>query len=305
MSFDEFLSQGWADHAADPRGVWDRLPRALALVEQPRHGAALAGLAAHVAGEHLGRFDDGVAFLEDLAGLPGWDAATPEAKAVRRLEAALHLCAGRKAEAARCEAQGRSGGSLPGASDRIRVLATAAAALAGQGRAEMALRWLEDARTLAAYGPGKEDPAARALAVAGNNLAVALEQKAERTPQERRLMLLAARTGRRWWEVAGGWREVERAEYRLAMSHLKAGDPASVALRHARACESIVKENGAEPGEAFFAKEVLARAHAAAGDRAAAHRARDDAAALLPRVEDEGFRSFCAAELASLDRALA
>jgi hypothetical protein len=303
MTLEEFVSKGWQDHATDAVGVFARLPEGIALVRERAHLPALAGLVVHVAGEHLGRWDDGLALLRPLATLPVWDPATPEAKAVRRAESVLHLCAGRAEESARLEAAGRSGGALPAASDRIRVLATAASALAAQAKVDDARRLLEEALALAAYGPGRSDPAARALAVTGNNLAAELESRLSRTPAERDLMLRAAHVGRTWWEVAGGWMEVERAEYRLAMSHRKAGEGAA-ALRHATRCREIVRENGDPPDEAFFAHEAMALAYAAVGDADAARRERDAAAARLPAIADEGFRAYCAGELAKLHGAL-
>jgi hypothetical protein len=37
-------------------------------------------------------------------------------------------------------------------------------------------------------------------------------------------MIFAAKTTRKYWEIAGTWLEIERAEYRLAMTYLAAGD---------------------------------------------------------------------------------
>ena len=69
------------------------------------------------------------------------------------------------------------------------------------------------------------------------------------------------------WERAGTWLEVERAEYRLALCWLAAGDPA-LGLQHARYCESIVQENGSAPLEVFFAAEALCLSARALGDTA-------------------------------------
>ena len=113
------------------------------------------------------------------------------------------------------------------------------------------------------------DPAVRALAVAGNNLAANLEEKAERSADERALMILAAQTGRRFWQRAGTWLETERAEYRLGMTWLAAGD-AGQARQHALACLAIVDaQTDAAPLERFFGHDVLARAERALGHTAA------------------------------------
>jgi len=90
----------------------------------------------------------------------------------------------------------------------------------------------------------------------------------------------------------------------LAMSNIKAGQ-AQAALGHARRCLAVVEEHGSEPGEVFFAQEAIARAQLAAGEVAAAREARAQMGEILPGVEDESFRSYCAGELAKLDEALA
>lgn len=303
MTFDEFVSRGWADHGADAEGVFARLPEGIPLIGEPGHIAAFAALATHVSGEHLGRWAEGVAILDRLERLAAFDVASPEGKAVARSKAVLHRCAGDRTEEERCFQASRSGGEVPEASDRIRVLAVAAAALAGQKRIEEAARDLEAAVALAGYGPASTDPAARALAIAGNNLACELEDLPALTKADVALMLRAAAIGREFWGIAGGWTEAERAEYRLAMSHIRAGDPQR-ALDHAARCLSIVSENGSDPGEEFFAHEAFSRARIAAGEIAAARLERDAMAALLARVSDGGFRRFCEQELAKLDRAL-
>jgi hypothetical protein len=306
MTLDEFVSRGWAEHATDAEGVMARLDQGVALLTAAHELPALASLITHVAGEHLGQWDDGIALLESIARTPAFDPSSPEGKAVRRSQAILHRCAGNHEEEERCLAASRTGGTTPDAdnSDRIRLLAVAASALLGQKRLADASRDFDAAVELASYGPGAKDPAARALAVTGNNLAVELENRATLTPEEQDLMLRAARVSRTFWKISGTWKEVERAEYRLAMSHIKAGH-AQTALAHAQRCQALVEENGSDPGEAFFAHEAIARAHLAADRIGAAREAREAMAALLPKVTDESFRTYCGGELAKLDDVLA
>lgn len=304
MDLDAFVGQGWNDHAKDPDGVWRRLPEGLALVQKAGDVPSLAGLAVHVSGEHLGRWDEGLAFLARLEALPVVAKGSPESKSLGRSKAILHRCKGDFAAADRLVLESRTGGDVPEASDRIRVLAVAAAALAGQRRTADALRDWKAALALAAYGPTKADPASRALAVTGNNLACDLEEKKGRTSEETALMLEAAATGRRYWEIAGTWREVSMAEYRLAMSLIQAGESRS-AVEHARLCVSIVDANESDPDQRYFSRDVLARALHAAGDRTAARAERDLAAAALPQMKDAGTREYCEGELAKLDQVLA
>lgn len=298
MDLDAFVSKGWQDHAGDPAAVFTRLPEGVPLVQTPAHAAALAGLIVHVAGEHLGRWGDGIALLERVRTHPACDPAAPEGRAVARSFAVLSRCAGDGA------AEARWLGADASSSERVRVLATAASALAGQRRVRQAAADFVEALRLAGDGLPGGDPGNRALAVTANNLAVELEERPARTPEETALMLEAARAGRRFWALAGGWLQVERAEYRLAMSHLAAGQAAR-ALEHAERCLAVVLENGADAVERVFAHEARARAKHALADATGARGARDEATAALGAVTDEGMRAQCAESLARLGRELA
>src|SRR5437867_10311520 len=94
MTLDAFVGNAWEEHARDAAAVWARLPEALPLVAKASDLPGLAGLATHVSGEHLGRWGEGVRFLERLGALAVFDAASPEGKAVARSMAVLHVCAG-------------------------------------------------------------------------------------------------------------------------------------------------------------------------------------------------------------------
>ncbi len=210
-------------------------------------------------GEHLGRWQDGIALQQRLAALPAGQADAMVVQTLRRFIASLALAAG---------AQDLRAGL--GDSERIRITALAAASLAGHDAAR-ALVLLQQALAEARdAGLPDDDPHARALAVAGNNLACTLEEKAARTPAERELMILAAQTARHYWAMAGTWLETGRAEYRLAMTWLQAGDPAQ-ARQHAAQCLALVQENDGPALERFFAWEAIGVAARAAGD-SGAHR---------------------------------
>lgn len=291
VDFDSLLNQAWDQHAGEPAAVADRLAReAPALADSSERVVALAHLAHHVYGAHLGRWANGRALLERLAALPAADASA--AAALARFIASLDLCGGRD--------DPRTGMA---ASDRIRVTALAAASLAEHDAAR-AGGWLAEATADAeAAALSAADPAVRELAVAGNNIAAALEEKAPRTAAERELMIAAAQAGRRWWALAGTWLETERAEYRLAMSWLQAGD-AERARRHAQQCLDIVQAHGSVALESFFGHEALARAERAAGDDAAAAQAVAAARSAFD-VLDEGDRGWCRATLDKLNASAA
>jgi Tfp pilus assembly protein PilF len=204
---------------------------------------------------------------------------------VRRFQASLALCEGSTDE-------------RPGfpPSDRIRITAMAAANLAERDTARA--RALFGEALAAADGLDHADPAHRAMAVTANNLACTLEEKTARTPAERALMIVAAQTARRHWAIAGGWLETERAEYRLAMSWLQAGDPAS-ALNHARQCLAIVEQHGGAALERFFAWEAIGQAARAAGDGATHGEALEHARTAFAAL-DEGGQGWCRASLDKL-----
>ena len=303
MTLEEFVATGWSEHGEDAEGVFARMPEGVALVTEPKHVGPLTGLLVHVAAEHLGKYDEGLALLDRLEKRPVVKAGSEEARAVARSKATLHLARGDRKSADALLARSAEGSRFPAASDRVRALAVAGSALAAFGKAKEGAALLEEALAAASYGPTKDDPAARALAVTGNNLAVEFETRATRTPAETEVMLKAAEVGRRWWGVVGTWAEVAQADYRLAMSHVAAGK-AREALAHAQKALQGVEANGNDPGAAFSPREALARARLAGGDRAGAKRERDVAAALLPKISDADTRSYCEADLTSLDSAL-
>jgi hypothetical protein len=284
--FDSFLNQAWADHAADATAVAQRLAASgIGLVASEAHATALAHLAHHVWGEHLGQWQAGVDFMQRLGAQPACGSAG--VAAVQRCTASLHLCAGRDLDLA----------ALP-ASDRIRVAAMAAANLAGSEVARAMALFRQALAQAESCGLPGSDPMNRALAITGNGLACTLEEKIPRTPAERELMILAAQTARRYWAVAGTWLETERAEYRLAMTWLQAGDEAQ-AREHAQHCLDIVQAHDGPALERFFAWEALGRvAHAAgnAADHQQALAAAHDAFAAL----EGGDRSWCQASLDKL-----
>lgn len=257
-SFEEFLNQGWSDHATKTAEVADRLTTAFALVESAEQIPRLAQLATHVFGEHLGEWKRGIDVLlqlktnRHLAGLSALESAG--LAAIDRSVAVLEISCGRRASVDDL--------SL---SDQIRILATAASALSEQKDPERARLYFRDAIGKAQLGLQKDDPACRALAVTGNNLACTLAEKISLTESETEFMVLSAQTARKYWEIAGTWLEVERAEYRLSQTYLKANDFAN-SLIHAQECLEISTANNAPPLEFFFGYEALALAEKARGN---------------------------------------
>jgi hypothetical protein len=291
MDFDAFINTAWTDHATDPAAVADRiLGQALALVTEENRVVPMAHLAQHVFGDHLARWSEGLAFLDQVTALPVTQGAA--AQAVARFQAALKLAGGLADTRAALDT-----------SERIRVTALAAAQL-GAHDATRSLALLDEGAAAAEHAalPDK-DLAHRNLAIAGNGIASTLEEMPSRSEAQAQLMLRAAQVARRFWALAGTWVETERADYRLALSHLQAG-LLPQARQHAQDCLEIVRAHGSVPLEAFFAWEALGRVERAAGN-ATGHAqavAQAEAAFLGLAAGDKGW---CQASLDGLKAAAA
>ena len=286
MDYDSFLNQAWTDHATDAAAVGSRITaQALDFVTEDNRVFPVAHLAHHVFGEHLGQWSTGLDFLGRMATLPV--TSGPGAQAVARFQAALKLAGGLD----------DSRGSFD-ASEHIRITALAAANL-GLHDAPRSQALLEEAVAGAerAVLPDK-DPAHRNLGIAGNGIAATLEEKAGRSNAETQLMLRAAQVARRFWALAGTWVETERADYRLAMSHLQAGDLAQ-ARQHAQDCLEIVQANGAVPLEVFFGWEALGLVERSAGNATGHAQAIVQAEAAFAGLAD-GDKGWCQASLDKL-----
>jgi len=286
--FEAFMERAWNEHADAPQAVAERLSASIHLIESSAQVAPYARLVTHLFGEHLGQWERGVDMLGVLRGLPATAGDASAAAALTRSAAALRYAGGATDALA----------ALP-ADDRVSALATAASALAGRNDFRGALGAYDQALDLAEAGLSAQSPAIRALAVGGNNLAAALEEKPERDDVESRGMGRAAEAALTYWKQAGTWLEEERAEYRLTQSLLQAGD-AAAAVRSAQRCVDVCIANDAPAFELFFARAALALARRAVGDADGYEISRAEALALFERVP-ESERTWCESELRKLD----
>ena len=289
MTLDEFLARAWDDHGDHPQEVADRLAASFDLVTEAADIPPFARLLVHVCGAHLGQWQRGIELLESVRRLPAFDGGVDASGAIVRNVAALKHCGGDAA-------------ALAGLADddRAAALALAAAALAERSEFDRALAAYAEASLRAeAAGLPPGSPAIRALAVAGNNLAAALEEKRDRTAAETAGMVQAAGGGLRYWTLAGTWLEEERALHRLARSHLAAGDPGRAVVA-ARSCIEVCARNDAPAFERFFGHAALALAQRAAGDRNGFLSARQEAIELYRQIAPED-RTWCESELSALE----
>lgn len=253
MDFPTYLNQAWSDHGTQPQQVADGFATGASLIQVPEQIPQLVGLITHVMGEHLGQWEAGETLLNSLKSNPSYVPGSESEKAIARSVAVLRLAAGNE-EFLKTFSE----------SDKIRIYALASAAVSGKN-IQRAQDLFSKALTMAEPGLQKGDPAVRSLAITGNNLACALEDKKSRTPGETKLMISAAHAGRKYWELAGTWIEVQSAEYRLAMTYMAAAD-SERAFEHARNSVGIGVENSAGPIDMIYSLEALALAERSRGN---------------------------------------
>lgn len=286
-SFEAFLKTAWAEHGEKSQEVAERLAPSISLVQKPEQIGPFASLVSHVYGEHLGRWDEGIAVLEAIRRAPGYDgSAAPSGLLVRSI-ATLRYAGG---DAALLDSLAPD--------DRAFVLAGASAIFTARNDFDRAIDSYSQALRAARSGLQAGAPALRALAIGGNNLSAALEEEPDLTPREMQAMLEAAESGLTYWKQAGTWLEEERAEYRLTRSLLKAGRPQG-AVRSAQRCVAVCERHSAPAFELFFGEAILALAYRAADDEQAFASHRQTALAKLAEVP-EGERRWCERERAEL-----
>ena len=250
---EDFLKAAWSEHGDHPQAVADRLAGALNRVHTTAQVAPFVRLLVHVYGEHLAQWQAGVALLGALREQLVFETDDTATEALRRGIATLLYGSGNASALDALAAPARAS-----------ALATAASAFAAQHDTARAIASYTEALRIADLGLPAASPALRELAIAGNNLAVTLEQKKDRQSDETHAMVACAQAALTYWKLAGTWLEEERAEYRLARSLLQAGQ-AVTAVAAAQRCVAVCTEHEAPAFEQFFAYAVLTMAHRTAG----------------------------------------
>ena len=148
--------------------------------------------------------------------------------------------------------------------------------------------------------PPDLDPATRrALAVGLFNHVWTLLETADRTPEQDDEMVHAVHASRYHWGEVGEARNLAIGEWQCSRVYavLGRGEPA---LHHARRCLELVDGHEVEPWLRASAYEALARAHAVAGDRAAAADWKARAVAAIAAGDDADEREVVERDLATL-----
>jgi hypothetical protein len=278
MNFEQLMEQVWHEHGDSPEAMGAQLRLAQNLLNEPQQVGALARIVLHVFGEHLGDWAVARAELALLQEHALCQSDLAAASAVRVGLAALSLAQGEVPLGARLSEE-----------ERVHALSSASAVCLGRDELDNAAALLDLSLKLAQQLTVSETGWERPLAVAANNLACALGDLDERSAEQDTQMIRAAQAARQYWALAGSWLEVERADYVLAKSCLRAGQ-VQQAAEHAAACLSLCREHNAPALELFFAHEIAALAVKALGLDAAFDAARQAALAafdLLDAQEQE------------------
>lgn len=241
MTFEEYLNDAWSRHGTDSTELLKKFKNHFSLINSSDEINQMGYLIAHVSGEHLGQWGRGIQLLNELRDHP----KAVDKTGLNRFIAALALG----------DDETFSLDDFSD-SDKVRIYAMTASALAAQNDPGRASFYLAQAEKLCHSNLANKDPAHRNLAIASNNLAVALHEKEELSHEEINLMIHAAFLSRKFWEIAGTWSEIERAEYWLAKTFLKA-NILDKAYAHAERCLEIISEHGNDPIEVFFGMEVM------------------------------------------------
>jgi tetratricopeptide (TPR) repeat protein len=244
--FKKFIQECWSEHAKSAEKVGQKLQENTYLLKEKEQAPHYVALIVHVFGGHLSQWQAGFELLESIAKLDD----IGQHQSITRGLAVLSYAQGDM------DRYSNYLGKSTEPYSELLIHSSIASELTAAGEISSAAKSFKRALELAPDESSNAENIARTLAISGNNLACELETKEERNQEEKDLMLVAAKTARRYWEIAGTWVEVERAEYRLAMSCLKAG-LFSQALEHARECQRICQENKADQFEMFFVHEAL------------------------------------------------
>lgn len=248
MDFNTYLNKAWNDHATDAKSVANTFHEGLKLVQTAGDLEQIGRLATHVYGEHLGKWNDGLSFINILSQHSQFSANSLVKKSFSIFKGSLSL-----------SAQPSFDLKSYSVSDQIRILAMSASSLSQQGQPDKAKDYFLKAFELGQSGISKEDPANRSLAITGNNLACSLEEKTSRNDKETDLMILAAQVARKFWEIAGGPSEISMAEYRLSQTYLQA-EQIEKSFEHAQLCVELCENNKLSALDHFYGYEVIALA---------------------------------------------
>lgn len=244
MNFKSYIDQAWAQHDKQTANVVQSYSLGLERAHSEDDILAFCRLVLHIAAEHDFNFE---AALQETQKIQKSEyAQSPAVKAVLlRQAASLKVMGEKKVDL-----------SSFSISDRSLVFVVAASSFLYRNQFDKADDFLVQSVSASLALPST-DPAFKQMAMSCNNMAAFLSEKSELKTEEKKRMIDFAIYSRNFWEKAGTWLQVERAEYYLSRYFRKISDW-DKALKHAELCLQICKSEKAPAVEMFFAHEALA-----------------------------------------------
>lgn len=245
MSFQKFIDDAWMKHEKQTTEVVSSYPQGLELVQSEEDLLGLARLVYHVATEHNFNFEIAIVTLEKLKQHAVAQSSNAQAQ-LQRLIVTMKYISGQPVDVSQLSV-----------SDRTIIFITASASFLFQKNFQKSETLLNSAIAASHSLQDSKDPAYRTLAMSTNNMAAAISERAVLNAHEKRMMIDLAHYARNFWEKAGTWLHVERAEYYLSKYYRKINDFQN-AERHGLLCLHICEKEKAPALEHFFAHESLA-----------------------------------------------
>lgn len=247
MNFQKYIDQSWAKHDKQTDEVVASYSEGQDLLRTEDEVLAFVRLISHVATEHNFKFDIAITTLERLKQQALAESTTVQTQ-INRQVALMKYILGKQVDISNFSN-----------SDQTIIFISAAASFLFQKDFEKAEMLLNKSITQAQSLEESKDPAFRTLAMSTNNMASEISQRPVLNPEEKKLMIELAHHARNFWEKAGTWLQVERAEYYLSKYYRKSGD-FRAAEQHGVYCLQICEKEKADPLEHFFAHEAIALA---------------------------------------------
>lgn len=245
MSFKNFIDDAWTKHEKQTTEVVSSYTQGIELLQSEEDVLGLARLVSHIATDHNFNFDIAAVTLEKLQQHSLSQGSKTQAT-LQRLIATMKFISGQPVDVSQLSV-----------SDRTMIFISASASFLYQKNFEKSESLLNNAIAASHSLKDSKDPAYRTLAMSTNNMAAAISERTILNAHEKRLMIDLAQYARNFWEKAGTWLQVERAEYYLSKYYRKINDFQNAEL-HALLCLDICEKEKAEPLEHFFAHEALA-----------------------------------------------
>lgn len=252
MTFQEYISHSWKIHAKETEVVYHSLAGAFEKMTTNEDIVPMARLITHICGDHLlQHWQNGVALLNQLKTHPLFKSGTESEASLNRSIAILKLSAGQAADTAEFSI-----------SDQTRIFAQTAGILVEHKKFEQGQIYFRKSVQLANSldGANKSEPAFRAIGITTNNVTCTLEEKTDRTKSETEFMIETGLANLKYWGLAGGYDDVNMAEYRLANTYIQAGQH-ETALEFAKKCYFGILEHKLSAYFEFYGLEIMILCH--------------------------------------------